>query len=195
MKNQIIAITGGIGSGKSVVSQVLRSMGYAVYDTDTVAKRLMNNSTELKQLISKTFGADVIGVDGYVNKPMLASIVFNDKTKLKQLNDIVHPVVKTDFIAWTKSHICYKKVFIETALLYESGLDSVVDEIWNVVAPEEIRIERVMKRNAVTAKDVKERIHSQCKDVEIITPNIINNDGRHAVLPQLNKLLLECQRV
>lgn len=193
--NRVIAITGGIGSGKSVVSQVLRAMGYLVYDCDVEAKRIMNDCKEIPQAIIKAFGEDLI-IAGEIDKSKLAEIVFNDKDKLRVLNGIVHPFVKIDFGNWVASHYKEDIVFVETAILYESDLASQVDGVWEVVAPEDVRIERVMNRSHISLESVKARINSQSEEFAGRKHIIINNDGNNAILPQINKLILnvkECK--
>ena len=138
---KLIAITGGIGSGKSVVSTILRKLGYAVYDCDSRAKLLMATSADIKQELSEAFGADVISTDGTICAPRLAAKVFGDNEALMRLNGIVHPRVKQDILRWAEGiassngDCCECRVFVETAILHESGLDAIVDEEWQVTAP------------------------------------------------------------
>lgn len=182
---KIIAITGGIGSGKSVVSQVLRRMGYEVYDCDSRAKALMNSSNEIKRDLSNAFGADVVGGDGKINSARLAQMVFADGSALMRLNAIVHPRVKTDILRWSGSFARSKPfVFIETAILEESNLGDIIAEVWHVYAPVEVRVKRVMKRNNATESEVKARIASQNEAAEP-SPDFIINDGATPVLPQI----------
>ena len=185
---ELIAITGGIGCGKSIVSLILKEMGYEVYDCDWKAKYLMDNSPTIKNCLKSVFGNDII-IDGTINRVKLASIVFNNKEKLVKLNNIVHSSVKEDLISWKLENSHKKLLFVETAILYQSGLDSIVDEVWEVNAPLEIRIERVMKRNNISRQDVLSRIESQ--KCEILTPAdyIITNDDKVAILPQLVTIL------
>lgn len=185
---ELIAITGGIGCGKSIVSLILKEIGYEVYDCDCKAKYLMDNSPTIKDCLKSTFGNDII-IDGTINRVKLANIVFNNKEKLVKLNNIVHSSVKEDLISWKLENSHKKLLFVETAILYQSGLDSIVDEVWEVNAPLEIRIERVMKRNNISRQDVLSRIESQ--KCEILTPAdyIITNDDKVAILPQLVTIL------
>ena len=195
---KIIAITGGIGSGKSVVSQVLRRMGYEVYDCDSRAKALMNSSNEIKRDLSNAFGADVVGGDGKINSARLAQIVFADGSALMRLNAIVHPRVKTDILRWSGSFARSKPfVFIETAILEESNLGDIIAEVWHVYAPVEVRVKRVMMRNNATESEVKARIASQNEAAEPSTDFIIN-DGATPVLPQIMSRLeadLGCKKI
>ena len=185
---KLIAITGGIGCGKSIVSQILKEFGFQVYDCDCNAKYLMDNSPTIKDCLKSTFGNDII-IDGTINRVKLASIVFNNKEKLVKLNNIVHSSVKEDLISWKLENSQKKLLFIETAILYQSGLDKVVDEVWEVNAPIEIRIERVMKRNNISRQDVLSRIESQKYEILTQADYIITNDDKVAILPQLVTIL------
>ena len=185
---ELIAITGGIGCGKSIVSLILKEMGYEVYDCDWKAKYLMDNSPTIKDCLKSTFGNDII-IDGTINRVKLANIVFNNKEKLVKLNNIVHSSVKEDLISWKLENSHNKLLFVETAILYQSGLDKVVDEVWEVNAPIEIRIERVMKRNNISRQDVLSRIESQKHEILTQADYIITNDDKVAILPQLVTIL------
>ena len=185
---ELIAITGGIGCGKSIVSLILKEMGYDVYDCDWKAKYLMDNSPTIKDCLKSTFGNDII-IDGTINRVKLANIVFNNKEKLVKLNNIVHSSVKEDLISWKLENSQKKLLFVETAILYQSGLDSIVDEVWEVNAPLEIRIERVMKRNNISRQDVLSRIESQKYEILTQADYIITNDDKVAILPQLVTIL------
>ncbi len=186
-----IAVTGGIGAGKSVVSTVLRLMGYYVFDCDAEAKNIMDNSDVIKaELISRIHDKAV--VNGIIDRRLIAEIVFNDASKLKKLNAIIHEAVRTKLaqVIADKSHTD-DRIFVETAILYQSGLDRMVDEVWNVIAEDDIRIERVIRRNAVSRDEVIARIESQRFTSDYPHPNVheINNDGLTAVIPQILNLL------
>ena len=185
---ELIAITGGIGCGKSIISLILKEMGYEVYDCDCKAKYLMDNSPTIKDCLKSTFGNDII-IDGTINRVKLANIVFNNKEKLVKLNNIVHSSVKEDLISWKLENSHNKLLFVETAILYQSGLDMVVDEVWEVNAPLEIRIERVMKRNNISRQDILSRIESQKYEILTQADYIITNDDKVAILPQLVTIL------
>lgn len=189
-QHRIIAITGGIGAGKSVVSSILQVAGYHVYDCDSRAKQLMNTSAAIKQSLIENFGADVYTGDR-LNKPRLSNIIFNDPTALQLVNSIVHPAVRLDIEQWAQEQHGKTPLFIETAILKEASLDAMVDEVWNVTAPIETRIERVVRRNATTRDKVIERINNQtpltgCEGVKLVE---IINDGTTPLLPQVVKAL------
>lgn len=186
-----IAITGGIGSGKSVVSHLLRIMGYPVYDTDLEARRLMNTSAEIRQNIEAAFGAGLYAKDG-LDRAALARIVFKDAQALQRLNAIVHPVVRRHFGTWADSQSA-PLVFMESAILYESGFHDLVDRVWLVTAPDEVRVHRVMCRNGMTEAEVRQRIASQMSDTERMQyrPAVIRNDGITPLIPEVLRLLNE----
>ena len=193
MNQRLIAITGGIGCGKSVVSNILRALEYPVYDCDSEAKRLMNDSNYIKSEISKKISCEAIALDGSINRPVLAKIVFNDNKLLSQLNMIVHSAVKEDIINWTKQHQTQHTLFVETAILYQSGINLFVDEVWEVQAPIDLRINRVILRNNTTAEDVQSRINSQQYNIEKLHDNTkyIVNDNIKPILPQILNLIKE----
>lgn len=187
---KLIAITGGIGSGKSVVSQILRKLGYQVYDSDTEARQLMDDSVAIKKEISNKINPSVINEDGSINRKALSNIVFNDSQKLGTLNHIVHSAVRNDLQLYVKR--CNNTiVFVETAILYQSEIDRMVDEVWDITAPDDIRINRVINRNSLTAEEVKKRIKSQEFTPEKLheQTKVIINDDKTAILPQIENLL------
>lgn len=187
---RLIAITGGIGSGKSVVARTLCNMGHEVYDCDQRAKLLMTSSPIIRKQLTERFGHDIYRHDGRINKPRLSSIIFNDPEALASVNGIVHPVVKEDLINWHNTRPGCQN-FVETAILVEAGMHTMVNEVWNVTAPLETRIARVISRNATTRDKVLERINSQStsmSEVSVPVKNIIN-DGSTAILPQIVALL------
>ncbi len=190
MAKRLTAITGGIGSGKSVVANVLRNMGHQVYDCDLEAKRLMHYSPIIRQQLTARFGDDIYNSDGRINKPLLSSIIFNNPDALLAVNSIVHPVVKDDLIKWYQSNPTSHN-FVETAILIEAGMQRMVDEVWHVTAPVETRITRVISRNATTRDKVLERINSQSTSLnEVSVPvKTIINDGNTAILPQIIALI------
>lgn len=185
-----VAIAGGIGSGKSVVSQLLRVMGYPVYDCDSRAKVLMDTDAVLKNRLMETFGSAAV-VDGIINRPYIAEVVFKETRMLNLLNSIVHPAVVADFEQWAARQAS-DLVFVETAILQESGLDAVVDVVWEVTADEQCRIRRVMARNGLSEQVVRSRMASQRGIKELALPiERIDNNGQQSVLAQVSKLVKE----
>ena len=188
---RLIAITGGIGSGKSVVSRVVRVMGYGVYDCDSRAKSLMTQDPMVRQQLMEVFGKEVYLADGSLNRAHL-SAAFTDPSALARLNAIVHPATATDLINWAdeQAEAGAEIAFVETALLRTSGLDRVVDDVWHITAPDQVRIDRVIARSGLTAAQVKERMAAQ-RDEEAPADgeHIIINDNVTALLPQIVKEL------
>ena len=187
---KLIAITGGIGAGKSVVADIVRAAGYAVYDCDQRAKELMTSSPAIKQALIAEFGQDIY-INDTLNKQLLSNIVFTNKDALKYVNNTVHPAVREDITKWVLQQEVMP-VFVETALLQEGGIDAMVDLVWNVTAPVETRIQRVIKRNSTTREKVIERIKSQKELSNIKGVSIIEiiNDGTTPLLPQVMKSIL-----
>lgn len=182
----IIGVTGGIGSGKSVVCHFLRILGYSVYDSDERAKVLMDSSTSIKSALVAKFGADVC-IDGVLDRRKLAGIVFADAMALSRLNAIVHPAVKADFKDWCERRREERVVFIESAILIEAGFSDVVDTVWLVTAPVEIRAERIMSRNGCSRQEAILRIRSQKSDAEKekFASRIIHNSDKKPLIPQI----------
>lgn len=186
---RIIAITGGIGAGKSVVSRVLRNLGYPVYDCDAEAKALMDCDVNIREQIATDIDVQAINSDGTINRPLLSSIVFSNPEKLLRLNGIVHGAVRNHFVQWVKD--CKSSlIFVETAILYESEFYKLVNDVWEVTAPDETRIERVMNRNGISREEVEMRIKSQSSAVHPAHAIIINDD-RHPIIPRVLQLLSE----
>ena len=188
---RLIAITGGIGSGKSVVSRVVRVMGYEVYDCDSRAKSLMTQDSMVRQQLMEAFGKEVYLPDGSLNRAHL-SAAFTDPSALARLNAIVHPATATDLINWAdeQAEAGAEIAFVETALLRTAGLDMVVDDVWHVTAPDQVRIDRVIARSGLTAAQVKERMAAQHdEEAPADGEHIIINDNVTALLPQIVKEL------
>ena len=186
---KVIGITGGIGSGKSVVSRLLKTLNYPVYDTDEQAKALMKESSVIISKLKSLIGEEAY-VGDEINKTKVSSFIFSSEDNLNKVNSIVHPEVCAHFGAWKLSQQS-DIVFVESAILYESGLNEMVDDVWCVVTEEEERIRRVMKRNGFTREEVVARINSQISDEERIKKanHVIDNSGRVSLIKQIIKLL------
>ena len=170
----IIGITGGIGSGKSTIARELAKRGYMVYDCDQEAKRIIAENTDVQQEIIDLLGEEAF-VGGTYNTAYVAQRVFEDSHLLATLNAIVHPAVGLDIMK-------RKPDFVESAILYESGLDILCDRIIVIDAPEEIRIARTLNRNY----DVRARIKAQ----KIPTGDlVINNDGKTSIADLADQIL------
>lgn len=160
-----VGITGGIGSGKSSVCSLLAAYGVAVYDSDAEAKRLMEQSAELREALCEAFGQECYNAEG-LNRSYLAEKVFGDEESLAKLNSIVHPAVKADFREWAEAqNSAY--VVLESAILFESGFDSEVDTTIAVLAPLEERLRRTVSRDGSDRAAVEARMAHQMNDDEL----------------------------
>lgn len=188
----LTAVTGGIGSGKSVVCRMLRVMGYEVYDCDSRAKSLVDGDRSLQRRIMEEVCREAVDISsGVIDRRLLGEIVFNDVSKLAVLNSIVHSAVRSDIKRWHSSH-AGKILFIETAILYQSGLDLMVDAVWEVCAPQELRKSRVMGRDALSEGEIAARMRSQdsyaCERRHARITRLVN-DGINPLLPQVSDAL------
>ena len=180
-----IGLTGGIGVGKTFVSEIFHKMGYSVFLADLHAKKCIHESDDLKKEIKKKFGNEIYQ-KGVLQKNRLADIVFNDTKKLQELNNLVHPFVQRYFEAWCKNQQS-KFVIKEAAILFESEAHKGLDGIICVSAPFEKRIKRVMKRDNCTKEDVIKRIENQMpqEKKEKLSDFLILNNDKKELLPQI----------
>ena len=193
MKNPlIIGITGGIGSGKTTLSENLRLEGYDVYDSDLEARRLQNEHPLIRKQLIDLFGKEIYSANG-LNRSALAKIVFSKKELLIKLNEIVHPVVKDDFKNWIELRSSKKFLFLESAILFESGFNVLVDKVVLMTASEQIRINRVIKRDGVTTEQVMTRMSNQFSDkIKIpLADFIIHTDDNLPMVDKMSKLLVQ----
>lgn len=194
-----LGITGGIGSGKSVVSHLLEIMGIPVYISDTEAKRLTVTDPQIRRDLTALLGEEVYQHDAttsgasQLNKPLLANYLFSDPAHAKQINEIIHPRVKEDFRQWISSHSNNDIIAMESAILIEAGFADQVDHIVMVYAPLELRIDRTTVRDNNSREDVTRRIRSQMNDEDKkeLAHYIIHNDDVHPLIPQIETLLKE----
>ncbi|OCK42872.1 dephospho-CoA kinase [Tenacibaculum soleae] len=157
----VIGITGGIGSGKSTIVKMFSQFkNIAIYTADNEAKKLMNASEEIKIQLISIFGEEVYK-NNQLNRPYLANIVFNNKQKLTILNSIVHPVVNDHFQDFISENSKKDYILYENAILFENGSNTFCDKIITVTAPENIRVQRILKRDNTTIEAVKNRIKNQ----------------------------------
>ena len=159
-----VGLTGGIGSGKSTVAELLNIRGVAIYDSDSRAKELMNGNEALREALIAAFGAECY-TDAGLNRAWLAERVFGNKAELERLNAIVHPAVMRDFAAWAETAEG-DYVVMESAILLEAGLESHVDVVVAVMAPKELRLQRAMQRDGATEAQIEERMRNQMSDDE-----------------------------
>lgn len=159
---KIIGLTGGIGSGKTMVANYFKSLGVPVYIADDGAKEIMKSPEVIQEVVNE-FGDEVVS-DGELNREKLAQVVFDNPERLQKLNSIVHPKVKAHFENWVKAHNQYPFVIKEAAILFESGSYKNCDRIITVISPFEARIERVINRDGVDRESVLKRIQNQWTD-------------------------------
>jgi dephospho-CoA kinase len=184
-----IGITGGIGSGKSTVSKVFSLLNVPIYNADNQAKYLLNNDADVIQKVKQVFGNDIYNNQELDRKKMAAQ-VFEQPFLLQQLNEIVHPAVFHDFDKWCAAHQQYHYILKEAALIFETILHQKLDKIMMVSSPENLRIERVMKRDSITKEQVLARIKNQMSEEEKLNraDYIIYNDEQQMVIPQVVQL-------
>lgn len=185
-----IGITGGIGSGKSVVSHLLEIMGVPVYISDAESKRLTVNDAFIRRELTALLGEDIYDGDE-LNKPMLASYIFGNPEHIRTVNGIIHPRVRDDFRQWVVRHAACPIVGMESAILIEAGFAGEVDAVVMVYAPEEVRITRAMLRDAASRELVERRVRSQMSDEEKCKQAdfVIVNDGETPLIPQVLDLM------
>jgi dephospho-CoA kinase len=179
----MLGVTGGIGSGKTSVCRVFSVLGIPVFSADPEAKRLMDTDGGLRKEINRITGRNMYR-DGILDRPGLASLIFNNRDFLLKVNAAVHPVVLRQFREWTsRQNAPY--VIIEVAILFESGAADIVDRILTVTAPMEERIERVMMRNSLTREQVLERIRNQHDDEYLVSRSdyVIRNSENDMIIP------------
>ncbi|PKR80864.1 dephospho-CoA kinase [Brumimicrobium salinarum] len=189
-----IGLTGGIGSGKSIIGKVLTIMGYPVFNSDDNAKLLMTESNDVKNEIKNVFGEEAY-IDNQLNRSFLANKIFKNSAYKEQLNAIVHPAVRKAFHKWSKEQDA-SIIFNEAAILFETGRYTDFDYTILVTAPEEVRINRVIIRDGSNVQAVKDRINNQWPDEKKadLASYIITNDDSSLVTQQIEVILAEVKR-
>ena len=187
-----LGVTGGIGSGKSIVCAYLGELGAEIFDADLIARNLMESDGEVRRAVIQTFGRKSYRADGSLNRPWLASKVFVDNTRLAQLNEIVHPKTVEAF-GVLRSCLQAGLLVHEAALIYEAGLEDRLDAICVVTAPKDVRIERVMARDRVSAEEVLARMHRQWPQEEKVrlADVVLINDGHMSAVRRKTQRLYE----
>lgn len=189
---KVLAVTGGIGSGKSFITQIFAAMGVPVYDADSRTKLLYDTDAELKSALVELFSDEILAQDGRIDRKRLASIVFNDAAALTRLEQRVFPAVLKDIDRWVDE--CSRRdsssgfVVVESAIITEKEIfEGVADRILTVTSPLEIRISRVLSRDKTDRESVMARINSQCSDESRVKKShfVIISDCERAVLPQV----------
>lgn len=184
-----VGVTGGIGSGKSTVCKIFRVLGIPVFDADSEAKLLMEKDEALVAKIKILFGEDAY-TGKKLNRQWIAGRVFEDKSLLDKLNALVHPAVGKHFIRWADAKKDANYIVKEAAILFESGAEKGLDYVVFVKAPEQVRMERIMKRDGVTKQQVMQRMQNQWPDdkKENLSDFVIVNDNKQMLLPQVTEL-------
>ena len=185
-----LGVTGGIGSGKSYVLRLLAERGIPVYDSDSEAKRLMLVDAGIREGLTGLLGNDVYLPDGELNKPLISAYLFASAQNAERINAIVHPRVKAGFNRWASEQKA-PIVALESAILFESGFEDVVDFVVTVCAPIEVRMHRVQERDGATEAQVRKRMAAQMDDEEKCKRSdfVILNDGNKPLDIQIDDLL------
>jgi dephospho-CoA kinase len=192
----IVGLTGGIGSGKSVIADIFRVMGIPVYDSDIRSKQLCDTDEELKKDLKQFFGETIYN-DGILNRYLLAEKIFKNNEALKYVNSLIHPAVGRDFISWISNNTSSSIVVQETAILFEAGLADKFDFIISVTAPVKLRLTRVCKRSGLSPDEVKNRMNNQISDESRIKQSdfVIINDGKKSLIDQIEKIITKIRDV
>lgn len=183
-----IGVTGGIGSGKSFVCQIIERIGYPVYYSDNESKLIVDSNKEIKEQLISLLG-DAVYENNQLNRPFLAQQLFSSDEIRTQVNAIIHPVVRAQFDLWASQQQA-KCVFNEAAILFETGSYKQFDKTILVTAPIELRIQRTMQRSNFTRAEVERRMEAQWEDERKIAlaDYVIVNDGQ-PLLVQVEKML------
>lgn len=181
-----IGLTGGIGSGKSIVCEIFSLLGVPVFHSDEVSRDLLDHDPEIIRKVTRIFGKEIYR-DGILNRKKLAEAVFKDKKVLEQLNAIIHPAVQKVFEQWIAGCVESPYIIKESAIIFESGTDQELDYVIAVSAPEALRVMRVMERDGVSKEEVLMRINNQMSDWERSdrSDEILFNDEHQLIIPQV----------
>ena len=184
-----IGVTGGIGSGKSTVTDLLSLYGIPCFIADTESKRIVDSSEVIREQLTSLFGPNIYTSEG-LNRKQLASYIFQDTILLNQVNKIIHPVVSNAFLQWAEAQNSEITV-IESAILFESGFDHLVDVTLTINAPTALRIERACKRDRCDANGIKQRIKNQTTDEEkeLLADYVIQNNSKISLIKQLEAFI------
>ena len=189
-----IGITGGIGSGKSVVCELFRLHKIPVFEADVEAKKLNDTSPTIREKLTQLFGNDLYD-NNRLNRQKLASLIFSDTSTLQKVNAIIHPEVAACFEKWVEKQQNAPFIAIETAILFESGFDKLVDKTITVFAPLDVRIERIIKRDGVNRAQIEARMSQQMPEEEKakLSDFVVVNDGCVSLIEQTHSILLNCR--
>ena len=185
-----IGLTGGIGSGKSFVANIIEKMGHPVYYSDCRSKELSNENPEIQKKLREAFG-DEVYQNGTLNKAFLSNQIFSKPESRQVVNSIIHPIVRADFLDWTNKHKNKTLVFNEAAILFETNAFKLYDAIVLIHAPEEMKIQRILERDKTSISDIKQKMSAQWGDLKkmSLTRHHILNDGRSPLLIQIESVM------
>lgn len=190
-----VGITGGIGSGKTMVCKIFQELGIPVFYADDEAKNILDKDIDVKKELKRLFGENIYTKTG-INKTRLASIIFNDNEALKQVNELIHPKVREYFNMWSQEHCNFPYIIEEAAILFESGAYKDLDINILVSAPEELKIQRIMERDKVDRQSVVDRMKNQMgeREKKKMADYIIVNDGKQMIIPQILEIHKKIKR-
>ena len=185
-----IGITGGIGSGKTLVCNIFSCLSVPIYNADFQAKKIINTNLEIKEKLINNFGKNIYLKSGKIDKIKLSKIIFNDKEAIQLINKIIHPVVRTDYHKWINKHKAQKYTIKEAAILFESGAYKELDKIITVYSPQNIKIKRIIKRDKINQTEILKKMKNQMSDKLKIkkADYVIFNNEKQLLLAQIIKL-------
>lgn len=186
----ILGVTGGIGSGKSIVCKYLSLHNIPIYDADIEAKRLNNTSPVIRKELIIRFGKSIY-INNELDRKQLASLIFNNKENLQFVNQLIHTELAKHFLNWIEDNKRHSILALDAAVLFESGFDKYVDKIITVIAPIDIRINRVSKRDNLSPQQIEARINSQISDEERskLSDFVVVNDNYESIINQTNIII------
>lgn len=187
-----VGLTGGMGSGKTMISSIFEIFGIPVFQADLTARRLLEEDEEIRTSLISWYGEGVYQ-EGKPDRALIASIVFRQPAQLAKVNGIIHPKVYEEYQAWLKKLAPVPFSIHEAAILFESGFNRYLDKTILVTAPEKIRIERIRLRDGLDETQISQRMENQWSDVKKspLADYLLNNDGCTAVIPQVIKIFEE----
>mgnify|MGYP000976211907 CR=1 FL=1 len=191
-QSKTVAVTGGIGSGKSLLGKILRKKGYTVIDSDEISRQVCVKGRPGHAAVVEIFGEGILDEFGNLDRKKLASIVFSDEGKLRLLNGILHPIIERELSRQLKEHEGEELVFVLIPLLFELGWQDRFDYVWLVLADEEIRIARAMARDGARREDIEKRIKNQINHAEKahLAHNVLyNNSSEEEFKVQIERAL------
>ena len=190
-----VGITGGIGVGKTYISNILEKMGYPVFYSDIIAKEIVSKDSRLISLIKQEFGDDIYLADNKIDNKLLSSIVFNDNNRLSKLNSLIHPFVFESFNEWCEKQSS-RIVFKEAAILFESNSHLNLEKVICITASKNSRIQRIIKRDGRSLEEINIIISKQMEQTEKVklSDYVVENDGDKSILLQISYILEKLEK-